>query len=236
MELRCRGLDEPVRSAGVKGFAAGWISVLLIPGIAACGGGDGPDGASVVSSSGDKIEMWPVEADAGAPMPTAFDTTGGDGAEAAGGGVAGPGAGLPPSGGSRAGGSSDGSDEPELTWDDLYELDPDSGDAPEMLRALDGRKVRIPGFMVPLEDSAEQASEFLLVPYAGACIHVPPPPPNQIVHVLMDGGRSSNVYWWDPIWVVGTLHIDEVEHAYGRASYRMTGLETEVYTFEEPNL
>ena len=60
------------------------------------------------------------------------------------------------------------------------------------VRQLQGKRVSIPGFMVPLEDDAQEVTEFLLVPYAGACIHVPPPPPNQMVYVqLMHGGKAK---------------------------------------------
>jgi hypothetical protein len=63
-----------------------------------------------------------------------------------------------------------------------------SGQAGHAQRAggqgLDGQNIRLPGYIVPLEVSEEgRTTEFLLVPYFGACIHVPPPPSNQIVHV-----------------------------------------------------
>ena len=45
--------------------------------------------------------------------------------------------------------------------------------------ALDGVRARIPGYVVPLESSAAGHLEFLLVPYFGACIHTPPPPPTR---------------------------------------------------------
>ena len=48
---------------------------------------------------------------------------------------------------------------------------------------LNGCEVRLPGYLVPLEGQAGEWKEFLLVPYFGACIHSPPPPANQIVHV-----------------------------------------------------
>ncbi len=48
---------------------------------------------------------------------------------------------------------------------------------------LNGSKVKIPGFVIPLEGDDKAVTEFLLVPYFGACIHVPPPPPNQIIYV-----------------------------------------------------
>lgn len=70
--------------------------------------------------------------------------------------------------------------------------------------SLDGQFVRIPGYLVPLEFSGKKVTEFLLVPWAGACIHTPPPPPNQIVHVKADTPfeiRGS----FDAVWVTGRI-------------------------------
>ena len=71
---------------------------------------------------------------------------------------------------------------------------------------LEGRRIKIPGYLLPLEFSGTMVTEFLLVPYVGACIHTPPPPPNQIVHVkvLTKGGYKSSKYF-DPIWVTGVI-------------------------------
>jgi len=70
--------------------------------------------------------------------------------------------------------------------------------------ALDGQVVRMPGYLLPLEFSGKLVTEFLLVPWVGACIHTPPPPPNQIVHVKADkpfefGGLFA------PVWVTGQM-------------------------------
>jgi len=69
---------------------------------------------------------------------------------------------------------------------------------------LNGQNVRLPGYLLPLEFSGKQVSEFLLVPWVGACIHTPPPPPNQIVHVkpakpVEMGGMFA------PVWVTGQM-------------------------------
>jgi hypothetical protein len=69
---------------------------------------------------------------------------------------------------------------------------------------LDGKIVRMPGYILPLEFSGKDITEFLLVPYVGACIHTPPPPPNQIVHVKSDK-PVSNVTVFSPVWVTGRL-------------------------------
>ena len=69
---------------------------------------------------------------------------------------------------------------------------------------LDGAQVRIPGYALPLELDGERVTQFLLVPYVGACIHTPPPPPNQMVFVTMrDGFTSEGLF--QPVWVEGKL-------------------------------
>jgi hypothetical protein len=121
-------------------------------------------------------------------------------------------------------------DDPEVVdWRMLAGLDYRTGEATAELRAVAGKEVRIPGFIVPLEDYAERTSEFLLVPYVGACVHVPPPPPNQLVHVKMGEGRSIPVLWWEPIWIIGTFQIETTESLYGRAGFRLTGMRFEPY-------
>ncbi len=96
-------------------------------------------------------------------------------------------------------------------------------------RKLDGKMVSIPGFMVPLEDDLSQVTEFLLVPYAGACIHVPPPPPNQMVYVKMNGDSKIHVTFTDPIVVTGQLKISTVVSPYGDVSYDMVGISVKPY-------
>ena len=71
---------------------------------------------------------------------------------------------------------------------------------------LNGQRIRMPGYLLPLEVSGANVTEFLLVPYIGACIHVPPPPPNQIVHVKVTkkgGYKTKSLY--DPVWVTGVI-------------------------------
>ncbi|WP_158750694.1 DUF3299 domain-containing protein [Acidobacterium sp. S8] len=91
------------------------------------------------------------------------------------------------------------------------------------VRQLDGKLVSIPGFMVPLEDDAQEVTEFLLVPYAGACIHVPPPPPNQMVYVKLVHGGKAKMSFTEPIVVTGTLKISNVKSPYGDVSYNLDG-------------
>jgi len=70
---------------------------------------------------------------------------------------------------------------------------------------LNGALVRIPGYVLPLEYKGKQVSEFLLVPWVGACIHTPPPPPNQIVHVVPTKPFESTGMF-AAVWVTGQLN------------------------------
>ncbi len=74
--------------------------------------------------------------------------------------------------------------------------------------ALNGQDVRMPGYLLPLETTAGKVTEFLLVPYIGACIHVPPPPPNQIVYVkVLQNGGYKNKELYEPVWVTGKMKV-----------------------------
>ncbi len=95
-------------------------------------------------------------------------------------------------------------------------------DAP-VVSALDGKTVSLPGFVVPLEGNSDTITEFLLVPYFGACIHVPPPPPNQIVHVTFkDGIPIDSLY--DAIVVTGVIKTSRWEGELATTGYVMTGI------------
>ncbi|MBL8022000.1 MAG: DUF3299 domain-containing protein [Leptospirales bacterium] len=116
-----------------------------------------------------------------------------------------------------------------LDWKQLRELNVKTNVASPKLKAADGKTVRIAGFMVPLEDQADSVTEFLLVPYPQACIHVPAPPPNQIVHVKMAGGNKANMVWWEPIWAQGKLKIVRTPNMYTESSFQLSGIKTEPY-------
>jgi hypothetical protein len=72
--------------------------------------------------------------------------------------------------------------------------------------SLDGTEVKLAGYLLPLDLEGTQVSEFLLVPYFGACIHTPPPPPNQIVHATLEKPVESDPdRMFQPVWVSGTM-------------------------------
>ncbi len=77
-----------------------------------------------------------------------------------------------------------------------------------IVKELDGQLVRMPGYLLPLEVSSAKVTEFLLVPYVGACIHVPPPPLNQIIYAkaAQDNGYESKKIF-EPVWVTGVISV-----------------------------
>lgn len=94
---------------------------------------------------------------------------------------------------------------------------------------LDGQTVRIPGFVVPIEtDGRGRLKEFFLVPYFGACIHVPPPPANQIIYGRLETPIPM-VNIWDAFWMEGTLNIEEVNNDTAASAYTMDVTSLELY-------
>lgn len=106
---------------------------------------------------------------------------------------------------------------PQELMDKLKKLWADAPVVPE----LDGRLVRLPGFLVPLDAEAERISEFLLVPYYGACIHVPPPPANQTVSVKLPPEQAFAADVFDTVWVTGTLRVTPTNSDLADAGYRI---------------
>jgi uncharacterized protein len=117
-----------------------------------------------------------------------------------------------------------------LNLDTLQDNDPKADEALKKMRKMWdnapinplilGESVRLPGYVVPLEDLATGIKEFLLVPYFGACVHSPPPPANQIVHVLLDK-PAKNLRLMDVVWVNGPLSATKTDSHMGVASYRI---------------
>lgn len=91
----------------------------------------------------------------------------------------------------------------------------------EVVPELNNQAVKIPGFIVPLEfDDDQTITQFFLVPFFGACIHVPPPPPNQIIFVSYPQGLKLSALY-DPFWIYGNLKTGLVENDMATAAYTM---------------
>ncbi|MFT5718592.1 MAG: hypothetical protein ACI9T7_002799 [Oleiphilaceae bacterium] len=118
--------------------------------------------------------------------------------------------------------------EGETTEGAMIEL-PKTEFAP-IVKSLDAQKLKLPGYMIPIKFNASSVSEFLLVPYVGACVHTPAPPENQIVYVsLKKPLMTQNL--WAPVWVSGTMKAQTSMTKYATAGYHMTEATSEVYDY-----
>jgi uncharacterized protein len=127
----------------------------------------------------------------------------------------------------------------KIDFNKLKDSDPRAQEALQRLREvwntapvepkMDGARVSIPGFIVPLEVIRHQITEFLLVPYFGGCIHVPPPPANQIIHVFPAKPLKKGMESMDAVWISGTLKTLPSDTEMGSASYRMNADVVELF-------
>ena len=114
----------------------------------------------------------------------------------------------------------------EILWEDLRVVK-NYKRAPQSIKKFNGKVVSIPGFMVPLEGDPNGVTEFLLVPSQGQCMHVPPPPPNQMVHVKMAGGKVK--YSWEPVSVKGVFSISKSKNQFGSSLFKLRALKVSAY-------
>ena len=101
-----------------------------------------------------------------------------------------------------------------------------------VVESMDGEAIKIPGFVVPIEfDDDQIITQFFLVPYFGACIHEPPPPPNQIIFVDYPKGLTLTALY-DPFWISGVLKTSVIDNGLATAAYTMDMYRYEAYTEE----
>lgn len=114
-------------------------------------------------------------------------------------------------------------DEANDTWNPIYDEN-----GIKLNEKLDGIFIKMPGFIIPFETSAKGVTEFMLVPYTGACIHTPPPPANQLVMVnAQTPWPSDNL--WDPVWVFGTISTQLQATDLGQTGYAIEAERMEIY-------
>lgn len=147
----------------------------------------------------------------------------------------------------------------EVTWDDLMPegwMPPIQDEAPDVfgyheeavpldtnpleqgqkteiapvVQTLDKQKIKLPGYIIPIKMNGQSVSEFLLVPYVGACIHVPPPPENQMVYVTLEEPLEATELW-APVWVSGVMTTQLAFTEFATAGYHMKQAVTELYEF-----
>ena len=95
-----------------------------------------------------------------------------------------------------------------------------SATPPSVVESLGGKRVHIGGYVVPLNFDSTRVTDFLLVPFVGACIHVPPPPANQIIYVKVEKGFDVQGTF-DPVWVTGTLKVTPTFTGLADAGYSL---------------
>ena len=109
------------------------------------------------------------------------------------------------------------------TWNPIYDAN-----GVKLNEDLNGAFIKMPGFIIPFDTSAEGVTSFMLVPYVGACIHTPPPPANQLV--MVDSVKPwPGDQLWDPVWVTGTMHTQLQSTKLGQTGYAITANAMEVY-------
>jgi len=116
-------------------------------------------------------------------------------------------------------------DEANDTWSPIFDAN-----AVKLNETLDGAYIRMPGYVLPLQIGSEGISEFILVPYIGACIHVPPPPPNQLVFV------NATTPWpgdnlWEAVVVTGTLQTRLQSTELAEIGYALAAEKIEIYSW-----
>lgn len=94
---------------------------------------------------------------------------------------------------------------------------------------FNNKAVRIPGFIVPLTFEKEQlATSFFIVPFFGACIHVPPPPPNQIIYASYPKGIKIKALY-DAYWIEGVLKTTLTENSVATSAYSIEIKNIKIY-------
>ena len=111
------------------------------------------------------------------------------------------------------------------SWTPIYDAN-----AIKLNENLDGAYIKMPGFIIPFDTSAEGVTNFMLVPYVGACLHTPPPPANQLV--MVDAAQPwPGDQLWDPVWVTGTMSTQLQSTSLGQTGYSIVADEMEVYVW-----
>ena len=97
----------------------------------------------------------------------------------------------------------------DIFLDDMQFMKEMQGEGGFINMNLNNKKIKIAGYIAPIAFDGDNVTEFLLVPYRGACIHVPPPPANQIIYVKSASGLKAEEIWY-PVWITGVLHANSV--------------------------
>ncbi|MDC0949101.1 DUF3299 domain-containing protein [Gammaproteobacteria bacterium] len=132
---------------------------------------------------------------------------------------------------------------PDEQYDELRARALEMSESAPLNDAIVDKVVRLPGFIVPTGFNGTDVTEFLLVPYFGACIHTPPPPRNQIVLVKLAEPYTMGSLN-EAVWLNGTLSASQSTAQLGEIGYQeslqvdvgysMDVASIEPYVWEEP--
>lgn len=139
----------------------------------------------------------------------------------------------------------------EITWDDLIppgvpyseivaagEMDETNDiwqpvfdeNATKLNPVLDGAYIKMPGYIIPIDQSTDGVTSFVLVPYVGACLHTPPPPANQLVFVTTNKPWPSDNLW-EAVWVTGQMQHELQSTEVAETGYLLKAEEMETYVW-----
>lgn len=116
-------------------------------------------------------------------------------------------------------------DELNDTWRPLFDEN-----ATKLNPKFDGAYIKMPGYIIPIDLSTDGVTSFVLVPYVGACIHTPPPPPNQLVFVTTDTPWPSDDLW-EAVWVTGHIQHEIQSTEVAETGYVLKADAMEVYVW-----
>lgn len=116
-------------------------------------------------------------------------------------------------------------DEINDTWNPIYDAN-----GIKLNEDLDGAYIKMPGFIIPFDVSAEGVTNFMLVPYVGACLHTPPPPANQLVMVNAAKPWPGDDLW-EAVWVIGTMRTQLQSTDLGQTGYAISADAMETYVW-----
>ena len=112
------------------------------------------------------------------------------------------------------------------TMEFMRQMQPQDGD--RLAVEYSGQEIKLAGYVTPISFEGDKVVEFLFVPYHGACIHVPPPPANQIVYVEgAEGLNSAELF--NPVWLIGKLSVTSVSTIVADVGYSMRSARVEPY-------
>ena len=116
-------------------------------------------------------------------------------------------------------------DERNDIWRPIFDTN-----ATKLNPTLDGAYIKMPGFIIPIELLASGVNSFVLVPYVGACLHTPPPPPNQLVFVTTDTPWPNDDLW-EAVWVTGQMQHEVRSTEVAETGYALKADAMEVYVW-----